>query len=170
MRPGRDRSCRVALPLLLAGLLAGCCSEAPPKSESPDSAPVQSFVELAVDTGPGSTPGPIQGRVRCGDEDLPPAPPCLAGDLTLAEAVLACGPVEATVDRGTSHRLLVRFPAGLGARFPAMPSDLEIVRCVQARVGFSFAAGIAAGPDAIADSNPTPFAALHSRPGETRPR
>ena len=89
--------------------------------------------------------------------------PCLPDDLTLAEALLSCGPAEATIDRGASHRLFVHFPARIHDRFPALPTDVEIVRCVRSRVGFSFEAGVAAGPSAIMDADPAPFAALHSK-------
>lgn len=165
MRPDENRLRPARLPLLLAGLIAGC-SPAPQKGGPGEPAPARSLVVLAVDTGPRSMPGPIQGGVRCGDEDMPPGPPCLAEDITLAGAVLACGPVEATIDRGASHRLLVRFPAGLSGRFAGMPADVDIVRCVQSRVGFSFSAGIATDAEEV-EGDPVPFEALHSkRPGE----
>lgn len=169
MRPVGHGWRPVGLPLLLAGSIAGCPA-APQKSGSGDSEPAQALVVLSVETGPGSRPGPIEGRLRCGDEGMPPAPPCLPEDITLAGAVLDCGPVEATIDRGVSHNLLVRFPSGLGRRFPGMPADLDIVRCVQSRVGFGFSAGIATGADGAPGGDPGPFESLHSKgPREKRP-
>jgi hypothetical protein len=168
MRLAGHRPRRGRLPFLLAGLIAGCSPESP-KSDSADSTPAPGFVLLSVDSGQRAAPGPIRGGLRCDDEAMPPSRPCLAEDLTLAEAVLACGPVEATIDRGAGHRLLVRFPAGLSRRFAGMPADVEIVRCVQSRVGFSFSAGIATDPEAV-EGNPAPFEALHSRlPREKQP-
>lgn len=125
---------------------------------------------LAAPAGVRDSPGPIQGNVRCGDEDMPPQAPCLVEDLTLARAVLACGPTEATIDRGASHYALVKFPAGLRERFPSMPTDLEIVRCVQSRVGFSFSAGLAIDGEETLHGDQAPFETLHSRPPvEKRP-
>lgn len=168
MRPSGHGWRPVGLPLLLAGSIAGC-SAAP--RESGSGKPTRALVVLSVETGPASRPGPIEGRLRCEDEGMPPVAPCLAEDITLAGAVLACGPVEATIDRGWSHKLLVKFPSGLSRRFPGMPADLDIVRCVQSRVGFGFSAGIAAGADGAPVGDPRPFQSLHSRrrgPGEAR--
>jgi len=148
--------------LCAAGLAAACSSGEQPASG-------KSIVLLSVETGPGARPGSIRGEVRCGDEDMPAPPPCLPDDLPLAEAVLACGPVQATIDRGASHRLLVKFPAGTSERFPALPADVDIVRCVRSRVGFSFSAGLATDSDEVLEGNPAPFRILHSgRPAEKR--
>lgn len=149
--------------LCAAGLVAACSPA--PKAGAPE--PGTRIVILSVETGPRARPGPIQGGVQCGDEDMPPSPPCLPDDMPLAEAVLACGPVQATIDRGASHRLLVKFPAGMSERFPALPADVDIVRCVRSRVDFSFSAGLATDSDEVLDGDPAPFQILHSKqPGE----
>jgi hypothetical protein len=87
----------------------------------------------------------------------------LADDVPLAEAVLQCGPEQVTIDRGTSHRSLVYFPAGLHERFPSLPNDPEIVECVKGRVGFSFHAFITDDPRGLESENEEPFVPLHSR-------
>jgi len=141
-------------------MMLASCSAAPRAREASESR--RSIVLLAAPAGPRDFAGPIQGTVRC-DEAMPAEAPCLAEDLTLAQAVLACGPVEATIDRGTSHYRLVSFPAGLRERFPAMSSDLDIVRCVQGRVGFSFSAVLAAEGAEALDGDSAPFETLHSK-------
>jgi hypothetical protein len=158
-RIGKGR--RIAAVSCVAGLMAGC-SSAPETGKSGEPSSRPSMVVLAIDTGPREVTGPIQGLLRCEDKG-PPLPPCLADDVALAEAVLACGPVEATIDRGSSHRLFVHFPAHLSEPSPGMPADLDIVRCVQGRVGFSFSAGVATDPSGILEGDPAPFEALHSK-------
>jgi hypothetical protein len=133
-----------------------------------------SIIVLAVQTGPGVSEGPIQGQAPCEGDLGRMIPPCLADDVELARAVLSCGPVEATIDRGASHRLFVHFRARLSERFPGMPADIDIVRCVRSRVGFAFSAGVAKDDSGILDATPAPFEILHSkrRPrheGEERP-
>lgn len=155
---------RVAM--VCAAGLAAACSAAPEASAPP---PGKRIVILSVATAPDARPGPIRGQVRCGDEALPALPPCLADDMPLAEAVLACGPVEATIDRGASHYRRVKFPAGLSDRFPGFPADVDIVRCVQGRVGFAFSAGLATDSEDALDADPAPFRRLHSnRPAARR--
>lgn len=149
-----------AFALGLAGLAAGCSPSR--SSEAGEPAKDRTFVILSVTTGPEASPGPIQGSVKCGGDGLLPVPPCLEDDLALAQAVLGCGPVQATIDRGQSHRLRVHFPARLSDRFPDMPGDLEIVRCVQRRVGFAFSAGDATDPETL-EADGARFAALHAR-------
>lgn len=116
---------------------------------------------LSVDHGPQDSE-PIRGAVAC-DSAVPVSGPCLADDLPLAQAVLQCGPVQVTMDRGTSHRTMVYFPAGMKERVPAMPTDLDIVRCVQSRIGFAFRAALANGPPGAAEADETPFSPLHRR-------
>lgn len=126
------------------------------------------MVVLVAPSGVRDAPGQIQGRVRCGDADMPPGPPCMAEDLILARAVLDCGPVEATIDRGANHVQIVKFPAGLHARFPSIPADLEIVRCVRGRIGFSFSAGLATEGQEDLLGDERPFEPLHSKPAAKR--
>lgn len=148
--------------IVWAAAFVASCSEA---SREPASPPTpRSMVVLVAPSGVRDAPGPIQGTVRCGDGDMPAEPPCMAEDLTLARAVLDCGPVEATIDRGASHVQIVKFPAGLHARFPSIPADLEVVRCVRGRVGFSFSAGLATEGREDLHGDETPFEALHSKP------
>ena len=159
--PIKDRPRAFRNVFLLSLLLSGCGGDDAPGNAT--SGVVQpSSVVLTVEMGAGPTRGPIQGSVRCGADAPPVAGPCLPADLPLAEAVLACGPVQVAIDRGTSHLGIVRFAAGLHRRFPGIPPDLEIVRCVQQRVGFPFTAGLATDPAEAIELDQRPFASLHA--------
>jgi hypothetical protein len=119
-------------------------------------------VVLSIWDGPADYPrAPIQGSIPCTN---PPEldPLCAQDDGRLAEAVLQCGSLEATIDRSTSHVRYVHFPAGLHERFRAIPADLDIVRCVRGRVGFRFAAGIARDRSALEGADRRPFTSLHA--------
>lgn len=155
----RLRACRNAF--LLSALLSGCGGRDAPGNSTGGIVQPPSVV-LTVELGEGPTRSPIRGTVRCGADAPPVAGPCLPADIPLAEAVLACGPVEVAIDRGTSHVGIVRFASGLHRRFPGIPPDLEIVRCVQQRVGFPFTAGIAADPSEAVELDQRPFASLHA--------
>lgn len=166
VRLGRNGKGLAAVAIVWSAGSVASCSEGPGKDES-DLAGLRGSIVLAVSTPQKAFPGPIQGKVRCEGDLGFLVEPCLAEDLTLARAVLSCGPTEATIDRGQTHHLVVRFPARLSERFPGMPADLDIVRCVQSRVGFSFFAGAATGDEANLYEDQAPFQSLHSkRPGE----
>ena len=106
--------------------------------------------------------GPIKGLVSCEDKDARALmdEPCLADATTLARSVLLCGPIQASIDMGGSHVSYVYFPSSLRD----MPKDIDVVRCVQRRVGFRFAAGISSVPPADLDASPDDqlFKSLHS--------
>jgi hypothetical protein len=159
---GSDRlhkSARLALIVLLP--LAGCGSAE--RNGATAAAPAGRVVVLALLTGPEGTAGaPIHGTVPC-ETGIDPL--CNPDDGLLAEAVLQCGGPRVTIDRSTSHVAFVYFPAGLHERFPrAIPSDLDIVRCVRGRVGMRFSAGLADDddPDRLMDADERPFRSLHA--------
>ena len=144
----------------VAALAASACGgPAPEKADAPAPRPV---VVLSIWDGPREVPSaPIQGTLACTSPiDLDPL--CIGDDLRLAETVLQCGSPEATIDRSWSHVRYVHFPAGLHERFEAIPSDLDIVRCVRGRVGFRFAAGIARDSTELVEADRQPFTALHA--------
>jgi hypothetical protein len=140
-----------------AALVISACAD---QGDGNGSAGPEPVVVLSIAMGPGPAVDPIPGGLRCESEiDIL----CVADSIRLAEAVLHCGPVEATIYRA-NHVHFVSFPSGLDRRFPqGMPSDLDIVRCVQSRVGFGFSAGIHRDPDPDGwlDADPRPFEALH---------
>ena len=116
---------------------------------------------LWITEGPETFLDSIRGTIAC---NAPPEldPLCVPDDARLAEAVLQCGSPEVTIDRGYSHVRFIHFPAGLHARFNAIPSDVDIVRCVQGRVGFRFSAGLGTDPASLPGADQRPFAALHT--------
>jgi len=145
----------------LAALFAAsaCSRSVPQQAQAPAAQPV---VVLEIWEGLAENPrAPIQGSVACTDRS-PFDPLCTEDDGRLAEAVLQCGALEVTIDRSSSHVRFVHFPAGLHARFEAIPADLDIVRCVRDRVGFRFAAGIARDRSALDGADRRPFASLHA--------
>jgi hypothetical protein len=138
---------------------ASCSRSAPEKTEAPAARPV---VVLSIWDGPPESPrAPIQGSVACIDRPLFD-PLCMEDDGRLAEAVLQCGSLEVTIDRGSSHVRHVHFPAGLHERFDAIPADLDIVRCVRGQIGFRFAAGIARDRSSLEGADRRPFESLHA--------
>ncbi len=148
--------------LIMCGIivsLAGCNRE-------PHAAPsTPRYVVLSITEFTG---GKIPGAVRCKDSKgkyLPdPAGLCLPSAPILADAVWHCGADIVTIDRSWTHVDYVYFP--IYARSEA-PSSLEVVRCVQQGVGFSFSAAIApigkdGWPPSALDGDEAPFASLYS--------
>jgi hypothetical protein len=159
----RMKSARLALLVLLP--LAGCGS-AERNGAARAAAPAR-VVVLALSVGPEVSPvAPIQGSVPC---ETGVDPLCDPDESLLGRAVLDCGSLRVTIDRSTDHLRFVYFPSGLHERFPrAIPSDLDIVRCVRGRVGMRFSAGLADDPqraeDAgrLMDADERPFRSLHA--------
>jgi hypothetical protein len=156
------------LTVIILLLLAGCGS--PPADAERNGAGIGTpaaspprVVVLAVMTGPeGAAAAPIQGTVPC---DAGVDPLCNPDDGLLAQAVLQCGSPRVSIDRSTSHVAFVYFPAGLHDRFPrAIPTDLDIVRCVRGRTGTRFSAGLASDddPERLLDADDRPFRSLHA--------
>jgi len=148
--------------LILCGgvlLLAGC-------NRKPHTAPpTPSYVVLSITEFSG---GEIAGAVLCEDDKgkpLPdPAGQCTPAADVLADAVWHCGGDIVTIDRSWTYVDYVYFP--IDAR-PEAPASLEVVRCIQRGVGFSFSAVIAptrkdGRPPSTLDGDETPFASLHS--------
>ena len=149
--------------VLCAALLGLGCSQAEPSTSTNQAPAAEKFVVIETDHGHATVVGgPIKGSVACSQAE-PPSGVCLAHDLPLAEAVLNCGPVQVTVDRRTSHQSIVYFSAGMHERFPSIPPDLDIVRCVQQQIGFSFRAYISDDPTEVGARDQRPFVSLHSR-------
>ena len=153
--------------LAAAALTATGCSKPAPGTSTNEVRAIERFVVLSVDIGlldgPIAVDGPIRGRLACSDTDKATLGVCMPSDLPLAEAVLSCGPVQVTVDRGFDHRAQVYFSANQHERFSSIPTDLEIVRCVQGQVGFGFRAYISDGPPGGLVEDERPFVSLRSR-------
>lgn len=143
---------------LTLAVLAGCAHQS-------TSSQAQEQQRMVVLTLTDLTGGPIKGLVACEQKRGSPMiyGPCLADATTLAQAVLYCGPVEVGIYKGTSHVSYVHFPS----KQPYMPKDVDVVSCVQQRVGFRFAAGIADLPpwhvDAMSEPDDHLFRSLHSK-------
>ena len=156
------KSARLALIALLP--LAGCGSAE--RNGAAAATPPSRVVVLALSVGPEVSVAPIQGSVPC---ETGVDPLCDPDESLLARAVLDCGSPRVTIDRSTDHLRFVYFPSGLHDRFPrAIPSDLDIVRCVRGRVGMQFSAGLADDddPERLIDADQRPFRSLHApRPG-----
>ena len=148
----------VAIFVIGAASLAGCSSKPTVATENPTAG----LVVLGIDD---NLSGPIQGHAQCKDDKGRPAmrPECLASYDILMGAVFSCGPSKVTVDRSWTHSEYVSFPTNWA---PANPSSLDVVRCIQRKVGFPFSAVIAPATEPgefPAEGDDAPFAALHSR-------
>jgi hypothetical protein len=78
------------------------------------------------------------------------------------QAVQSCGPEMVTLDTSGMHYQSVSFPVKLRATPPA----IDVVRCVQSKVGYRFSAFIAQGPgteEGLAGDDKA-FVALQSAP------
>jgi hypothetical protein len=109
------------------------------------------------------TGGAINGTAQCKDKAgrMLMRDECLPSERALTDAVLACGPSIATIDLSWSHTRYVAFPTNWR---PDNPSSLEVVRCVQSKVGFAFSAMVSDGPrpDEPPEGDRTAFLSLHS--------
>ena len=109
------------------------------------------------------TGGPIKGLVTCENKRGAALmdEPCLPDATTLARSALLCGPTRVSIEMGSSHISYIYFPSELRD----MPKDIDVVRCVQRRVGVRFAAARSAVPplDPDASFDDQPFRTLHSQ-------
>jgi hypothetical protein len=114
------------------------------------------------------TGGAIKGTAQCHDDegrDLEGGQ-CLPWIGTLGGAASKCGADPVTIHRGASHAEFVYFPANRRGDRPGSPSNLDIVRCVQADVGFAFSAEIAASSPSERSyqvGDDSPFLSLRDR-------
>jgi len=144
---------------VLASATLAACGQVPPATENMADPSDGRAVLLTISHGRDPAIDPIHGAVVC-EGELDPL--CVGTPVRLAEAVLLCGPDQGTIDQGWTHVDHVHFPAGLHERFPQLPTDLDIVRCVQGRVGFRFSAAIIANVDTHEGLDQRPFRALHA--------
>lgn len=150
--------CALVAVFCTLGSLTGYFSKA---FKSKDISPQPENVVLSITDLTG---GVIQGTVRCTD-NLGRAlvnDACLPWEQTLADAVFSCGPSIVTIDRSWTHVKYVSFPV---KSYPEEPTNLEVVRCVQSKVGFGFSAttGLAGIPgETPGNWDDAPFRALHS--------
>lgn len=147
----------------LATLSLGAVVACSQPSQTPGNPSQGKYVVLSMTEFTG---GNIAGLVSCEDDkgQIIISDQCVASAPYLAEVVALCGPLVVTIDRSMLHGEAVSFPIDLR---PEAPSSLEVVRCVQRKVGFSFSAAIAPArkdgePPSIYDGNENPFASLHS--------
>ena len=135
--------------------LAGC--DNPSTNRPAEQQPPLVVLSITEFTG-----GPIKGSVACQDKDgrVLMDEACLPDATTLARSVLLCGPTQVTVDVGTLHETYAYFPSHLRET----PTDLDVVKCVQRRVGFPFRAGISSVPPSHPRFNPASemFSSLHA--------
>lgn len=151
------------LAAVLGALLLGSCSKTTFKQPSTEVVVLEA--QFARD---GEDYGAIKGDLSC---DGPPVPDdlfCGKSNLSMARAALTCGAKEVTIYQGWIHSDIVYFPARMHDKFEAIPTDLEIVRCIKKQLGFSFWAGIAKSgdPTTILETNGHPFLSLHSNVSE----
>ena len=143
--------------------IASCSPEEarPARDQSQDKWVVLSITEF--------TGGMIKGSVPCTDdagrEIL--TGPCFSTADILMSAVFGCGPSIVTIDRSWTHTEFVSFPVNQQSE---QPSDLEVVQCVQRKVGFRFSAAIGEAPKLgeHPGTDSSPFAPLQSEPEMVR--
>lgn len=152
-----------AAPRILVVLLGGLgflasCSLGPAQAQ--DASARKEVVVLSI---VDLTGGAINGTARCTDEAgrMLMKNECMPSEKALIEAVFACGPKIATIDLSWTHAKYVSFPTDWR---PGSPSNLEVVRCVQSKVGFAFSAMISTDTkqDERPDGNDTAFLSLHT--------
>lgn len=137
--------------------LTACSS---PSTQDQSASVEQKSVVLSITDLTG---GAIKGTARCTDKAgrMLMREECLPSERALTEAVLACGPSIATIDLSWNHSIYVAFPTNWR---PDKPSVLEVVRCVQSKVGFAFSAmvGTEPRPGESPQGDNTAFLSLHS--------
>lgn len=141
----------VALALALAWL-ASCTSEPQVERQRGENT---DYVTLTMASLTG---GSIKGSVECRNA----TDACLPAGINLMQAVQSCGPEMVTLDTSAMHYQSVSFPA----KWPATPPAIDVVRCVQSKVGYRFSAFIAQGPgteEGLAGDDKE-FVALQSAP------
>ena len=148
--------------MAVCGLLAlAACS--PLSTQDQEASTAHAAVVLSITDLTG---GSIKGAVKCTDEAgrALMSYECFPSEYTLQRTIFSCGPSIATIDQSWTHNTYVTFPANWG---PGKPSSLEVVRCIQSKVGFAFSATMGTTP--MPGDNPegdgTIFQSLHS----TRP-
>ena len=139
--------------VLAPAWLVSCASE--PQVERQSS----QHIDYVVLTMASLTGGSIQGSVACRD---PMEFACLPAGINLMQAVQSCGPEMVTLDTSAMHYQSVSFPA----KWPGTPPAVDVVQCVQSKVGLRFSAFIAQGlgTEAGLAGDDKAFVGLHSAP------
>lgn len=143
--------------ILSSGLAA--CSPKPTQNKDDTTSNKYLVLSLTEFTG-----GMIKGKIECSDSKgrFIMNDECMPSDQTLGEAAFACGPSIVSIDRSWTHVKYVSFPVNWR---PGNPSSLEVVKCIQSKIGFTFSAHIGAAPTpggSPEKGDNTPFLSLHS--------
>jgi hypothetical protein len=141
---------------IVACASVAACGGADLQAKQPDAA----VVALSI-SGRGGIYDEIYGTAPC--PEAATGFHCVQDSFKLLQAVLACGPTSATIDRSMTHVEYVYFPADLHSKVPIVPEDKQIVACVRDRVNFRFSAGVAADPAQLPRQDHRQFESLYAK-------